>query len=115
VTVEDVQLAEQRRAEQAAEAAPQLFPGADMRRRDQRAAALHGRLVKKRVGRNWLWGRVNFKGAHHRPVYFKLVFADGTVVDEVSHRMLTMGKAYSLQAEGRQAPQGVVVPEAEAV
>jgi hypothetical protein len=62
-----------------------------------------------------VWGRVNFKGAGFRPAYFKLVFADGSVEDGLSHRMVTQGKAYTLQVAGQQLPDGVVVPAAEAV
>jgi hypothetical protein len=88
---------------------------ADMRRRDQRAQALHGRLITKRVGRGRVWGVVSFKGVAFRPAYFKLLFADGSVEDGLSHRMVAASKAYALQPEGRQAPAGVSVPAPEAV
>ena len=41
--------------------------------------------------------------------------SDGGVEDGLSHRMVTTGKAYALQPEGRQAPAGVRVPVPEAV
>jgi hypothetical protein len=96
-------------------AAVDLFPMADMRRRDERAASLHGRLVTKAEGRARVWGRVNFKGATARPAYFKLVFADGVVEDGISHRLITAGKSYTLQAVKQRVPRGVEVPEAEQV
>jgi hypothetical protein len=86
-----------------------------MRRRDERAADLHGRLITKVKGRGRVWGRVNFKGAAARPAYFKLVFADGLVEDGVSHRMVTVGKAYKLQQVKQRVPRGVVVPGPERV
>jgi uncharacterized protein (DUF2267 family) len=113
-----VQLDDLLREEQAREARGpgiELFPGADMRRRDERAHALHGHLITKRVGRGRVWGVVSFKGVAFRPAYFKLLFADGTVDDGVSHRMVTTGKAYKLQPVGQRAPAGVRVPAPEAV
>jgi Integrase zinc binding domain/Integrase core domain/PHD-finger len=92
-----------------------LFPMADMRRRDERAAGLHGRLVTKVKGRGRVWGRVNFRGAAARPAYFKLVFADGLVEEGVSHRLITGGKAYTLQPVKQRVPRGMVVPEPEQV
>jgi hypothetical protein len=92
-----------------------LFPTADMRRRDEKAAALHGRLVTKRQGRSVLWGVVCYKGMHFRPAYFKLLFADGTVDDGLSHRMVAASKQYKLQPVGKAAPARVVLPAVEAV
>jgi hypothetical protein len=116
VTLQQLQAAEQVRQAQAERgSAVDLFPLADQRRRDERAAALHGRLITRRQGRGVVWGRVSYKGAHHRPAYFKLVFADGVVEDGLSHKMVTQGKAYSLQPEGKQPPGRVMVPAAEQV
>jgi hypothetical protein len=111
-----VQVAEQERQQQAGRnPAVELFPLADMRRRDERAAALHGRLIIKRKGNSRLWGVASFKGVAFRPSYFKVLFADGSVEDGLSHRMVTAGKAYSLQLPERQPPAGVNVPQVEQV
>jgi site-specific DNA-cytosine methylase len=116
VTLQQLQAAEQVRRVQAERgSAVDLFPLADQRRRDERAAGLHGRFITRRQGRAVVWGRVSFKGAQYRPAYFKLAFADGVVQDGLSHRMVTQGKAYSLQPEGRQPPANIQVPEAEQV
>ena len=115
VQLHDLLQAEQvREAQEERGPAVELFPMADMRRRDERAQALHGRLITKRAGRGRVWGVVSCKGVAFRPAYFKLLFADGTVEDGLSHRMVTMGKAYKLQAEGQQPPPGVVLPAPEA-
>jgi hypothetical protein len=76
---------------------------------------LHGRLITRGEGRGVVWGRVNFKGVHHRPAYFKLVFVDGVVEDGLSHTMVTRGKAYELKPEGQRQPARVKVPAAEPV
>lgn len=116
VQLHDLAEAEQLRQVQAERGdAADLFPMADMRRRDERAAGLHGRLITKRKGKGRVWGRVSFKGPKARPAYFKLVFADGSVEDGLSHRMVTVGKAYKLQPVGQQVPAGVRVPDAESV
>ena len=90
---------------------PDLFPLADKRRRDERAAGLHGRYVVKRQGRNGLWGVLQFKGPLARPYYFKVVYEDGSVEDGLSHRMVTAGKAYRLQDAGVRPPVRVQLPE----
>ena len=95
---------------------PNLFPLAQQRRRDERAAQLHGRLVTRSRGRRGVrWARVNFKGAHARPGYFKLCYADGTVEDGVSHRLLTTGKGYKLKPLEEVPPAKVSVPPAEQI
>jgi hypothetical protein len=116
VTLHQLQAAEQVRMAQAERgSAVDLFPLAEQRRRDDRAAALHGRLITRGEGRGVVWGRVNFKGVHHRPAYFKLVFVDGVVEDGLSHTMVTRGKAYELKPEGQRQPARVKVPAAEPV
>jgi hypothetical protein len=116
VREQDLLAAEQvRQLQEQRGATVNLFPLADMRRRDERAAGLHGRLVVKGKGKGRVWGRVNFRGAAARPAYFKLVFADGVVEEGVSHRVLTKGKAYTLQPVKQSAPRGVVVPKPEQV
>ena len=92
---------------------PNLFPLAQQARRDERAAQLHGRLVTRSCGRNGaLWGRVCYKGALARPGYFKILFADGSVEDDVTHRRVTTGKGWTLKPEGAAPPRGVRVPKA---
>jgi hypothetical protein len=111
VTLADLQESEQQRQVLLQQPGmPDLFPLADKRRRDEAAAALHGRLVKQRQGRQWVWGVLVFKGALSRPQYFKVLYADGRVEDGVSHHLVTKGKQYSLQAAGAKLPAGVVVP-----
>lgn len=91
---------------------PDLFPLAQQRMRDDRAAELHGRLVTKQQGRGRKWGRVMFKGFWERPRYFLVRYADGSQEDGLTHRMITTGKAYKLQDSAAVAPLGVTVPEA---
>jgi hypothetical protein len=113
VSVADLQEAEQQRQvllQQAGQ--PDLFPLADKRRRDERAAALHGCYIKKRQGKQWVWGVVVFRGALQRPQYFNVLYADGTVDQALSHRMVTQGKQYKLQKGDVQPPRGVSVPAA---
>jgi hypothetical protein len=93
-------------------AMPELFPVAAMRTRDEAAAALHGRFVLKRNGQQGVWGVVCYRGALTRPRYFTVRYADGTVEEGLTQRMITCGKAYSLQEEGKQPPPRVKVPAA---
>jgi hypothetical protein len=82
-----------------------------MRERDERACALHGRLVTRKAGRRNVWGVVRFKGATCRPQYFELLFADGSKEDGVTHQVLTAGRSCKLQEKGRRPPQVCVLPE----
>ena len=116
VTVEQVEEAQQQRDRlRQLEGRPELFPLADMRRRDERAAALHGRLLCKKVGGQVLWGRLNYKGPRARPRYFVVEYAGGEVEDGLTYRLVDKGKAYSLQPESAVPPAGVVVPVAHEV
>jgi hypothetical protein len=90
----------------------ELFPQADMRKRDERAAALHGRLVVKKLTRGQLWGVLNFKGAAYRPKYFRAVFANGSIDDDLTHTVIT-GKRFKVQPVGKQPPKGVKLPDPE--
>ena len=92
-------------------ALPDLFPLAQQRRRDERAADLHGRLVVSGEGFQQVWGRVVFRGAWHRPYYFMVKYGGGRAADVVTHRKLT-GVSYKLQGAAVQPPRGVYVPEA---
>jgi hypothetical protein len=112
VKLQDLHEAEQRRQLLQQAGLPDLFPLAEKRRRDERAAALHGRYVLKRKGRGWLWGVLAFKGALARPYYFNALYADGSTEEGLSHQIVTVGKQYSLQAEGKKPPAGVKVPAA---
>ena len=80
VTQQQMAVAQQQREQlRLQEAQPELFPLAEMRRRDERAAALHGRSVLKRRGRGWLWGGLSYRGALARPHYLNVLYADGSV------------------------------------
>jgi hypothetical protein len=94
---------------------PVLFPLADRRRRDERAAALHGRLVVKSTPHGPLWGRVQYKGALSRPKYFKVYYADGSVEDNLTHYKVSQGVQYTLKPEGARPLAQVRVPEVGAV
>ena len=112
------QLAEatqQRQLLQQQEAMPDLFPIADKRRRDERAAALHGQLVTRQVeGETW-WGRVNYLGPLARPKYFRVEYANGQVEEGLTMYMVTKGKGYSLQPEGAAVPRRQRVPAVKPV
>jgi len=64
------------------ESAPVLFPDAAMKKRDQAAAAKHGRLVKKAfkdsvTGQTRdFWGRIQFLGPLNRPNYYHIIYED---------------------------------------
>jgi hypothetical protein len=94
---------------------PDLFPLADKRRRDERAAALHGRLLRRTTGHRVQWGRVNYLGALARPRYFRVVYHDGESEDGLTFFMVTKGSGYALVNEGVVPPPGVQVPAAERV
>lgn len=100
-----------RELQQVQPGAPDLFPLADKRRRDERAAALHGRYILKRQGQDGLWGVLQFKGPLARPYYFKVTYEDGSVEDGLSHRMVTMGKGYKLQGVEKLPPVRVQLPQ----
>eukprot|EP00775_Hariotina_reticulata_P015117 gene15117-biopygen1455 len=75
-SVQEAQQRETEREQLAEEAAaPVMFPNAAMKKRDEAAAAKHGRLVKKMfddplTGQlKVYWGRVHFRGALARPNY----------------------------------------------
>lgn len=112
--VTEQELEEEEQARQllrAQQALPDLFPLAAKRRRDEQAAALHGRLISKRQGRQQLWGVLQYRGALARPRYFNIVYADGNVEEGVTHRLVTKGKAYTLRAADADAPAGVQLPD----
>jgi len=110
VTEDQLQLrALQRQHIQEQGGVPDLFPLADKRRRDERAAAMHGRLLRRTVGSRVQWGRVNYLGALARPRYFKVVYADGSEEQGLTFYKVTKGKGYSLVEEGVEPPPGVWV------
>jgi hypothetical protein len=107
VTEQQLQLQElQRQHIQEQGDVPDLFPLADKRRRDERAAALHGRLIRKQVGHQVQWGRVNYLGSLARPRYYKVVYADGEVEEGLTHYKVTKGKGYTLVEEAVEPPPG---------
>ena len=103
----------ERQAQQEADAElPNLYPDRAMRGRDERARALHGRLIKQRFvdpatrqPRDF-WGRAFFQGPLHRPHYFLVHFEDG---DTCTHTYDSLRKL--LQPEGATPPPGVSLPQ----
>jgi hypothetical protein len=71
---------------------PVLFPNAPMRRRDEAAAAFHGRVITRTFsvgGRPAThWGSVAFLGAEARPYYFRVTYQDGDIEDVTLARLL---------------------------
>ena len=93
-----------------------LHPTSATKQRDRRAAALHGRLVVRpfKAGRGRVtpkWGLVHFTSPEHRPAYFKVVYEDGSVYENVSY---TQVKKY-LMPEGTVVPPGVTIPALQEV
>jgi len=113
------QLAESRRQyaeqEQQQVQEPVLFPVAEQRRRDERAAELHGRLLVKKTPAGQLWGRVQYKGPLSRPKYFLVEYADGSSEDGLTFHKVTKGVNYTLQPEGTRPPVHLRVPAVKAV
>lgn len=90
---------------------PQLFPDAAMRQRDEAAAALDQRLVMRIYPDATgalapFWGRVHFRGVHHRPYYFLVVYQD-CQEEECTRRKLS---DKILQPEGTRLPRGLTIP-----
>jgi hypothetical protein len=107
---------QQRQQLQEREARPNIFPGAQMKRRDEAAHALHGRLVLKAFtdpatgkGRKY-WGRIYFKDAESRPYYFRVVYEDGD-----SHHATMAGIKRYLQPEDAVLPPGASIPTPESL
>lgn len=123
VTAEQMQdAAALRQQQQLVDAAPNMYPGKQMRARDDAARKLHGRLVKQdyldpstNMMRTY-WGRVHFKGVARRPRYFDVHWDDGDKyefsvtqlkrillpVDAVLPPGLVLSGDEHLAAEGRQ-------------
>ena len=90
---------------------PVLFPDAAMRRRDNTAAGLDGRLLLKSkhdpatgLPASY-YGKVHYRGAQFRPYYFLVVYQDGAT-QEATRRALTKW----LMPVGTQLPASVVIP-----
>eukprot|EP00775_Hariotina_reticulata_P003516 gene3516-biopygen5211 len=116
-SVQEAQQRETEREQLAEEAtAPVMFPNAAMKKRDEAAAAKHGRLVKKLfddplTGQlKVYWGRVHFRGALARPNYYLIMYEDGDS-QTMSNRQLNP----VLQEPNVTLPAGVHVPEPPAV
>ena len=103
--------AQQRQQLAERESVPVLFPNAVMKRRDQEAAAKHGRLVKKTFHdpatgqQRAFWGQVHYRGPLSRPDYFRILYED-TDTEVMCNRQLNR----ILQPEGTQLPAGVSIP-----
>jgi hypothetical protein len=114
-TEQEVENREQQRQQlQERAARPNIFPGAPMKRRDEAARELHGRLVLRTFtdpatgkGRKY-WGKLFFKGEEARPHYFKLIYEDG----ETHDASMTSIKRY-LQPADTTLPPGVSIPTPE--
>jgi hypothetical protein len=111
-TAADAVAREQQREQQQQKASlPQLFPDAAMRRRDQAAEALNGRLVVKKfvnpsTGRpKSYWGRVHYMGTDQRPYYFRVMYEDGE-----SHAATRAGLRSCLMPPSTQLPEGISIP-----
>jgi hypothetical protein len=111
-TEHDAEQREQQRQQiQQREQQPNIFPNAQMKRRDQAALQLHGRLVQREFTdtrskqTRMYWGRLHFMGAEQRPYYFRAVYDDGD-----SHDVTVAGVKRYLLPEGTQLPAGVTIP-----
>lgn len=109
----DADAREQQRQEiQQLAAQPVLFPDASMRRRDDAAAELHGRLVLKSTkqpgssAQQPYWGRVQYLGAQYRPYYFIISYQDGA-----QQQVTKRGLAKWLMPADTVLPAGVSIPE----
>jgi hypothetical protein len=111
VTAHDVALREQERnRQQERENRPNLFPNAQMKRRDAAAKELDQRLVQRTfkdpsTGRpRKYWGKLHFTGEEKRPYYFKVVYEDGEV-----HETTVTGVKRYLTPVGTQLPAGITI------
>lgn len=101
---------QQRQELQQRDSQPVLFPNAAMRRRDEEAASLHGRTVRRAfkdpsTGQTkQYWGVVHFRGALARPNYFSVVYEDSDW-EIMSKQQLKK----ILQPEGTSLPANVQV------
>jgi transposase InsO family protein len=90
---------------------PNLHPSAPTKARDQRAKALHGRLVLKPFkdpdtgAVRKYWGRLHFIGELERPYYFRVVYEDG----DSESATVTGVQRYLMPVE-TQLPAGVSIP-----
>lgn len=112
VTAEQLRASvQQRQVQQELDAAPNLYPGKQMRERDAAAKLLHGRLMVQvfndpTTGQpRQYWGRVHFKGEERRPHYFDVHFEDG---DVYAYSMRELKP--HLQPHGTPLPDGLQLP-----
>eukprot|EP00775_Hariotina_reticulata_P005403 gene5403-biopygen7207 len=91
---------------------PNLYPDAAMKRRDQQAQQLHGRLIHKswaepgKSSRRWFWGRLHYRGPLSRPNYFVAVYEDS------DYEIMSAATAKRfLKPAGTQLPAGISIPE----
>lgn len=111
VTMQQVATREEERKQvQGRHKQPNLFPGKQMRQRDDYARSLDQRLVRRtfREARGpgvTLWGRLHFTEEIKRPWYFKVTWEDGDITEAT-----TAGVKQYLQAEGTRLPARVKLP-----
>eukprot|EP00775_Hariotina_reticulata_P009856 gene9856-biopygen11780 len=91
---------------------PNLYPDAAMKRRDQQAQQLHGRLIHKswaepgKSSRRWFWGRLHYRGPLSWPNYFVAVYEDS------DYEIMSAATAKRfLKPAGSQLPAGISIPE----
>ena len=111
-TAADVDSRQQQRQEAQQRASlPNLFPDAGSKRRDEKAAALHGRLILKSFRQpssqqqRKFWGRLHFRGPLHRPHYLLAAYEDGD-----SETFTAAAVKAFLQPPDTQLPPGVSIP-----
>eukprot|EP00775_Hariotina_reticulata_P015084 gene15084-biopygen1096 len=88
---------------------PNLYPDAAVKRRDQQAQQLHGRLIHKswaepgKSSRRWFWGRLHYRGPLTRPNYFVAVYEDS------DYEIMSAATAKRfLKPAGTQLPAGII-------
>eukprot|EP00878_Enallax_costatus_P000909 GHUV01001039.1.p1 GENE.GHUV01001039.1~~GHUV01001039.1.p1 ORF type:complete len:2125 (+),score=442.77 GHUV01001039.1:122-6376(+) len=90
---------------------PNLYPNAAMKRRDEAAKQLDGRLIRQpfkdpTTGRRRLfWGKLHYRGEQFRPNYFLAVYEDG----DSQYLSMQMAKKW-LTPEGTTLPADVSIP-----
>ena len=92
-------------------AQPNIYPNASMKRRDEEARQLDGRLIQQPFRdpstkrKRLYWGKLHFRGELSRPKYFHAVYEDGD-----SHYLsLATAKKFLAPADA-QLPAGIQLP-----
>jgi hypothetical protein len=116
VTLQQVAAREEERLRlKSIEKQPNLFPGKQMRQRDEYARGLDQRLIRRTFKDSGgesttLWGQLHFTDELKRPWYFRVTWEDGDITDATTAGV----KAY-LQPAGTRLPRSVKLPVLEAV